>query len=223
MASRQIPLVNDHYYHIFNRGVNRQPITVNKWDYKRIIDLLRFYKSTYSPTRFSKFKLLPLEERKEMWNKINSSPSYVDIVAYCLIPNHFHLILKQNVDKGISKFLGNFQNSYTKYFNTKNERTGHLFQGQFKSVLVDTDNQLIHLSRYIHLNPYTSALVDNENKLTNYEWSSFPEYLGMTAEEICNKVSVMTNFSSPEKYKEFVLNNAEYLKTLTDIKHLLID
>ena len=82
------------------------------------------------------------------------------------MPNHFHLLLKQTIDNGISHFLSKFTNSYTKYFNTKYNRVGPVFQGVFKSVHIESDEQLMHLSRYIHLNPVVSAVVEKQNLLS---------------------------------------------------------
>ena len=98
----------------------------------------------------------------------------VDIGAYCLMPNHFHILLQQLQDNGISTFVRKLLNSYTRYFNTKNERIGPLFQGQFKAVRVESDEQLLHLTRYIHLNPLVGYVVKD---LRNFEWSSYLDYI----------------------------------------------
>ena len=88
------------------------------------------------------------------------------------MPNHFHLLIKQNIDRDYD-ILSNLQNGYTKYFNTKYSRDGHLFQGPFKAVKIDSEEQLLHVSRYIHLNPYSSGMLNNITDLDNYEWASF--------------------------------------------------
>ncbi len=223
MPTRYYPFVSDYYYHIFNRGVNKQPIFNGIADFKRATNLLRYYSYEDYPIRFSKFLLLSTDQRKKIWTRLNMSQKYVDIISYCFMPNHFHLLLKQNIDKGISKYLANFQNSYTKYFNRKNDRVGHLFQGQFKAVKIDSEEQLLHVSRYIHLNPFSSGLMDNVNKLSDYNWSSFPEYVSDLQYEICNKELILSNFKSRIAYKEFIFDNAEYQKNLESIKHLNFD
>lgn len=91
------------------------------------------------------------------------------------MPNHFHLLLQQIRDGGITEFISKLTNSYTRYFNIRNKRIGPLFQGEFKAVHVETDEQLIHLSRYIHLNPIVSYIT---KKLESYQWFSYLEYLG---------------------------------------------
>ena len=223
MPRRFTPLVNEYYYHIFNRGVNRQPIFNKQFDYARIINLLRFYKITDPPLRFSKFLQLSKDQRKTIWKQLENAPRNVSIICYCLMPNHFHLLVKQESDNGTSRFLSNFQNGYTKYINIKYNRIGHLLQGQFKAVKIGDEEQLLHISRYIHLNPYTSAVVKNLEDLKNYRWSSFPEYLGETEFQLCNKETVMKYFKNSNTYKEFVFNQADYQKELERIKHLTLE
>ncbi len=223
MPARFYPFVNNYYYHIFNRGVNKQPIFNGIIDFKRAVNLLRFYSFKDYPIRFSKFLLLSSDQRKEIWTRLSNSQKYSDIISYCFMPNHFHLLLKQNIDKGISKFMANFQNSYTKYFNLKNDRVGHLFQGQFKAVKIDSEEQLLHVSRYIHLNPFSSGLMEKIDDLSNYKWSSFPEYITDVPFEICNKDVVLASFKNRNTYKEFAFDNADYQKNLENIKHLTLD
>ena len=136
------------------------------------------------------------------------------------MPNHFHYLLQQKVDGGITEFVSKISNSYTKYFNTKNERVGPILQGEFKSVLVETDEQLIHLSRYIHLNPLVSYLTDN---LESYPWSSHPEYVGINRTSFCSKDIILKQFKSSEDYKQFVLDQEDYGRKLERIKHQTLD
>jgi putative transposase len=223
MPRRLTALATNHYYHIFNRGVNKQPIFENKRDYSRFVLLLRFYRSITPPAKFSKFIKFSNEQRKTIWQAIDSGEkSQVDITSYCLIPNHFHLLLKQSSENGISKFLSNVQNSYAKYINIKYERIGPLFQGQFKAVLIQDEEQLLHISRYIHLNPYSSAIVKNTTDLLKYPWSSLPEYINHVNFELCNKEVILNSFKYAS-YKEFILNNADYQKSLGQIKHMFFD
>lgn len=225
MPIRKTPLVNDHYYHIFNRGVNKQQIFTNRYDYKRMMDTIRYYKYQNRHLKFSSFLNLGSSLRSEVWKMMEKSKSYIDIIAFCLMPNHFHLLIKQNLDSGVSKFLSEIQNSYTRYFNLRHDRTGHLFQGQFKSVLIQSDEQLQHVSRYIHLNPYSSAIIKSLNDLEKYEWSSIDEYLSDKDYTLCNKnYLINTNmFKTRFDYNKFVHNNADYQKQLEGIKHLTFD
>jgi len=121
------------------------------------------------------------------------------------MPNHFHFLLKQAQDDGIAKFMSNFQNSYTKFFNTRNGRDGALFPDQFKAVRIETEDQLLHVHRYIHLNPYTSYVVSEIKDLISYPWSSISEYLDKNAQNICETKTVLSFFKDILAYKKFIL------------------
>ena len=175
-TQRKIVFLNDEYYHVFNRGIDRRTTFTNKREYSRALKLLYFYQFSSIPLRFSRFMQLPASKQQEHLENMLKSGKIVDIVAYCLMPNHFHLLLRQKKENGISSYVSNFMNAYTKYFNTKHEREGPLFQGVFKAVYIETEEQLIHLTRYIHLNPIASSLIAPEG-LKTYEWSSYPAYL----------------------------------------------
>lgn len=184
--------------------------------------VIDFYRFSNLPAKLSRFLTLSNEDRvKIMDNLRKESDKLVDILAFCLMPNHFHFLLKQIKDKGISKFMGNIQNSYTRYFNTKNERDGSLFLDQFKAKLIITDEQLIHVSRYIHLNPYTSYIVKDLNTLFAYPWSSLREYLNSKA-EICNMEIIMSLFKNYKTYQKFLEDQADYQRQLHKIQHLVL-
>ncbi len=146
----------------------------------------------------------------------------VDIICFCLMPNHFHFMLKQKLDNGISTFISNFTNSYTRYFNTKHERIGPLFEGIFKAVRIESEEQLIHTSRYIHLNPVSSFLIEPKD-LENYQWSSYLEFLGFSDENLTIKNLVLNFFPLVSDYKKFVLDHADYARQLELIKHLTLE
>jgi len=220
---RKVVLANDQIYHIFNRGVERRNIFTTKWEFQRGLDVLKYYRFSNLPFRYSSLLKLPQEDREEILSKINKNNNkLVEIITFCLMPNHFHLLLKQLQSDGIKRFIANFSNSYTKYFNTKHERTGPLFEGIFKAILVETDEQLVHLSRYLHLNPTSSFIISAED-LETYQWSSFSEYLGKNSEHICDKDSILQLFSSTEDYHKFVLDQVSYAQDLDKIKHLAIE
>lgn len=139
------------------------------------------------------------------------------------MPNHFHFLLRQKLDNGISKFVGNFANSYTRFFNLRNKkREGPLFQGIFKSVHIEDNELLLYIQRYIHLNPVVSYVVATED-LENYEWSSLKEYLGEVERAICDKELVLNQFSSIKNYKKFLCSQIDYAKKLKEIEHLLLE
>lgn len=215
--NRRIILNSEEVYHIFNRGVDKRELFPNARYYKRAFIAANFYQFTDLPCKLSDFLEWPIREQEKFY--ITNSARLVEIIAYCLMPNHFHFILKQITDNGISDFIANFCNSYGKYFNTKNERSGHLFQGRFKGVHVESDQQLVNLSRYIHMNPVSSSLI-SINDLSDYSWSSYPEYLDKTGIKICKPDLVLSQFQSVQQYETFVLDHVDYLKTLEGMKFL---
>jgi len=222
-TNRKVVFVNDEIYHVFNRGVEKRPTFINKWELKRAILTLDYYRFAKLPIKLSKFLILPNSDQTKLLESIKKDcEKLVEIICFCLMPNHFHFLLKQKVDKGIPIFISNFTNSYTKYFNTRNERVGPLFQGIFKAVRIESEEQLIHVSRYIHLNPVSSFLIKPED-LENYEWSSYPEYLDPMNRSIVDKEIVVGLFSSLEKYKKFVLDQVDYARTLEKIKHMALE
>lgn len=219
---RKITFANDYIYHVFNRGIERKSIFTNKREFERAQGLIKFYRHKEIPIRFSQFIKLAEDIRNNILERLYKSERLVDILAYCLMPNHFHFMLKQNTDRGISTFISNFTNAYTKYFNTKNQRSGPLLEGVFKAVLVETEEQLVHLSRYIHLNPAVSSIIEAD-KLDYYAWSSYSEYLSRSDKEICQKSQILEMFKSIKEYREFVNDQIEYAKKLEAIKHLTLE
>lgn len=223
MARRRIVLATDEIYHIFTRGVAKQPIFTNSYDYIRIIDLLKYYRFTNPPLRFSHFYRLHHNQKKDLLeNVIKKTPIFVEILAFCFMPNHFHLLIKQSEDNGISKFMSNFLNSYVRYYNTKHKRVGPLFQSNFKTVRIENNEQLIHINRYIHLNPTTSYLIKTE-ELEKYPWSSLPYYLGHKETDFIKSDLILKQFKDRPSYREFIYNQIDYQKKLGEIKHLALE
>jgi len=223
MPGRNIPLITDQIYHVINRGVASQPTFLNQRDYQRCLETIFYYQNQNVPLRYSFFLRLPEKQKIEILKQLKAEGKFlVEIIAYCLMPNHLHLLLKQIKDGGISLFMSNVSNSYTRYLNTKQKRLGHLFQGKFKAVRVETDEQLIHLSRYIHLNPYSLYLVKNLDELYQYSYSSLPEYLFLSKTNNCQKKIILDHFKK-FSYKKFLSDQANYQRKLEEIKHLLLE
>lgn len=211
MPSRIIPFVNGQIYHIYNRGTEKRRVFESRKDYQRLLKTFRYYqiegpKPKYSRFYNSVFKLDPFKK-------------IIAILAYCLMPNHIHVLAKQLKDGGITEFMSKCANSYTKYYNTKHNRIGVLFQGEFKATLIENDAQLVHVSRYIHLNPLVAYLVKDSR---DFEWSSYNDYIN-NINGLCTKEDVMGYFKSPKDYEQFVLDQASYAQELGFIKHHLLD
>ncbi len=225
MPGRKLKIVTNHYYHIYNRGVAKLPTFTDMYEYKRFINLIDYYRFINTPLKYSSFIKLPIHARRMVFqNLLLTNKLQVEIVSFILMPNHFHFTLKQITTGGISKFIANVTNSYTKYVNTKKDRVGPLFQGKFKAVIVNTTEQLIHLSRYQHLNIYTSQLVTSFDKLLTYPYSSLPDYIRI--EKVHDFIStdiIHSHFKSKSAYKKFVLDHADYQKKLGRIKKLTLE
>jgi len=164
---------SQHFYHILNRGAYKNKIFRDKADYQTFTQILQYYLKSPTAKHLSYFDRVnkPLSR-----TKINPDPPTVHLVAYCLMPNHFHFILKQlpkaTKKTNISNLMRRTMVTYAMEFQNKYKHTGAIFQGRYKNVEVDTDEQLLYLSKYIHFNP--QGLV---KKIANYPYSSLPVYL----------------------------------------------
>ena len=152
---------------------------------------------------------------------MKDQPPLVAIYAFALMPNHYHFLVRQLIDKGLRMFISNFQNSFAKYFNLKNDRRGSLFRNPFKSRRVVTEEELIHISRYIHLNPVTSYLIEF-NQLEDYPWTSYSWYMNEEKNRFVETSLVIGIFGSEEKYKKFVADQVDYQRKLDLIKRLIL-
>ncbi|MEK7141039.1 MAG: transposase [Patescibacteria group bacterium] len=223
MASpRAIVFREEHVYHVFNRGVERRSIFLSSRDRERFVSLLEYYRFYGISKSYSHFLALSHAERTIFRQTLDQKPLAVDILAYCLMPNHFHLIVRQNIKEGIHNFLSNVSNGYAKYFNTKRHRVGPLYQGPFKAVFVETDEQLIHLSRYIHINPVVSGIISLKD-LDVYPWSSFPDYQEKVKSSFIAMPLIIGHFKSSSSYRAFVYDQVGYAKELEQIKHLALE
>ena len=219
---RKTILATGEIYHIYNRGVEKRPLFLNRRDYLRFLQTANYYRFADCRLKFSHLVQLSREARTEIISKLEKkSEKLVDVLCFCLMPNHIHFLLKQLQDNGISKFMAKITNGYSHYFNIKNKRVGHLFQGNFGAVRIETNEQLIHVFRYIHLNPVTSYLIKFDD-LENYEWSSYAQCIGIKA-GFCDAQPVMSNFKNIESYKKFVADQVDYAKELENIKHLTLE
>lgn len=214
-------LATNEIYHVFNKSVGYENIFIGKKELSRFLSLIDYYR--HNPNlSYSKYKNLPAKERKNTYKTIKSLPKIVEIYAYALMPNHFHLLLKQLSENGIQKFLSNIQNGFAKYFNIKNGRSGALFQKPFKAKRIANDEIFLHLSRYIHLNPVTSYLIDLE-ELASYPWTSYSYYLNDKNDSFVNTKTIINLAGSKERYINFVNNQEDYQRKLHRMKKLLFE
>ncbi|MEA3355292.1 MAG: transposase [Patescibacteria group bacterium] len=221
MPVRKIPLVTNEYYHIFNRGFNKQKIFISPSDYQRVFKTIQYYHFLTPPIKFSYLNIQPLKRQNEILNQLVQTS--IDILAFCFMPNHFHFLVKQIKDGGILNSISKFSLSYSKYFNTFHEKNGPVFEGRFKAIRVSSNEQLLHLSRYIHLNPYTASIVKNINQIQNYPYSSLKEYLHPQRFNLSQTSQILKQFKSPQDYLKFIKDHADYQKQLHLIKEISVD
>ncbi len=217
---RKFPLVTNETYHIFNKSIAGYEIFNTKEEFLRIVEVIKHYLPVKTKIRFSKREEIKNDDSISLLPRLPQENKLVEIIAYCIMPTHIHLILKQTVDKGISTFMSLISNSYSRYFNLKHKRKGPLWENEFKNVLITSDEQLLHLTRYIHLNPVSAFIVNRPGEWTA---SSYKEYLGEIddAQKICNFNDLLTVV--PSSYREFVENRISYQRELAQIKHLILE
>src|SRR3989338_10209047 len=196
MPSRKDIFTNGSIYHIFNKTIDRRLIFEDDRISDLFLKLLRYYRSTKSIIRYSHFNELKGEFRVNFQKQI-LNPDYfkVDILTFCLMPNHFHLLLKQKREDGIIRFMSDTVNSVTRFFNILHERKGPVFLPQFRSRQIHTREQLIHVSRYQHLNPFSSGIVKSIKVLLSYPYSSFNEYSKANFTNLCNTDVILREFN----------------------------
>lgn len=221
---RKNPLVTGEVYHVMNKSIAGYKIFSGRRDYERMMMTLRFFTLINPPGRFSRF--ISGTQVQEMGyeaavDEIGRENGWkMQIIAYSIMPTHLHIVAKQLDEKGISEMLQMALNSYARYFNTKYKRHGPLFVGNFKNVLVKSDEQLLHLTRYVHVNPVSAGLVDSPE---DWPFSSYHEYI-----EPEKTLYPLAKFKglvncTPEEYRKFVEDYAGFQKELALIKAQIIE
>ncbi|MBI4037556.1 transposase [Candidatus Curtissbacteria bacterium] len=203
-------------FHVFHRGIEKRKVFVDKQDYDRFLKYVSIY---LSPLDVILIKYPYLEIRLQAKNLSKE----IDLIAFCLMPNHFHFLIFQKSRDGISKFMKQLLNGYTKYFNRKYDRAGNLFEGRFKAVSVKDDELMLHISRYIHLNPLVAGLTED---VYGFPWSSLQYYTNKTRVQSIDFLStdlVLSKFKKEKDYRNFIDNQKDYAKELSRVKNLTID
>lgn len=219
---RRTPIVKESYYHIYNRGYGKQDVFLKESDYARfLLALLCFQAPLILPNlnRRLSFVQLPvlnkegiyLEEVEVREIVLNR---FIEVVSFALMPNHFHAIVRPVNNSGVSQHMQRVLNSYTKFFNKKYDRTGHLFQGPYQIVPIETNEQLLYLSAYIHRNPRELRGWDSLEH--RYPWSSYQDYLGKNRwGELLKRDIILDQFSTTNEYHDLVKNSgAKELKVV---------
>lgn len=203
---RTTPILKNHYYHVFNRGNMKQVLFHEPSDYARFLFILLYFQSPETITNISRQITYFLKNKKfkiedDITEKIVSN-SFVDILNFCIMPNHFHMTVYNKSETGLSLYMHRVGNAYGKFFNKKYDQTGHVFQGAYKAVMVDTDQQLAYLSAYIHRNPVELPTWTNQEE--DYLWSSFQDYNTNRWNELLKPKMLMDSFKNFSDYTKFV-------------------
>jgi len=229
----------NEFYHLFNRGVDKRKILLNKSDYIRFIHDLYEFNDVNPAIQFSRLSMSNTGSNVgSRVSNIKTREILVNLYAFVLMPNHHHLLAQQLKEKGISLFMRKLHAGYTNAFNLKYERSGHLFQGSFKDVYVKNDLQLAHLICYIHSNPLDlwkpgwkeKRLTRSEIKealkfLENYRWSSHLDYLGIkNFPSITERSFLREFFEETGGYRKFFIDWLEqYEGKIGDVQHFILE
>lgn len=204
-------------YHVYNRGNGKMDIFRDHQDYvnflERLAALLGMPRGALgigSVLRGAKLRL-----------RLSCFKSGTfTVLCYCLMPNHFHLIVEQHTDAPISALMLRLSTSYSMYFNAKYEHVGHVFQDRFRAVRVDSDRYLKHLSAYIHLNPKTANLVRSAE---DWKYSSYQDFIGERGDTLCDMTKIIEQFRSPVDYRRFVEESIEDIRLRKSLGDLALD
>jgi len=199
------------YYHIFNRGVEKRVIFLDEQDYKVFLGYMKFYLEVPVLQGQALQEVSPSKVLKNYHDQI-------ELLAYCLMPNHFHFLIKQSSDRGIAEFMQSLVLKYVMYFNKKYIRVGSLFQSRYKTVLIENEDHFVYITKYIHRNPIEIlSAVPGPAGLVEYEYSSYGNYLGLCQQDWVKTEEILSNFSKINRrntYQAFV----EDFRDLEDIK-----
>jgi putative transposase len=192
MPYRGDAFAQGQYYHIYNRGAGKGKIFFNDGNYEYLLRLVRQYAQKYGATT----------------------------IAYSLMPNHYHFLLRQEADEPLSKFMQLLFNAYVQALNLQQERTGTLFEGRFKHKCVDKWEYLMMLCRYIHLNPVTAKLV---RRPEDWAHSNYREWIGLRDGALVEKVFVQDHFPSAKEYVKFVNDVEDEKNSYEKIRKYMFD
>ncbi|NCO89039.1 hypothetical protein GW881_03920 [Candidatus Roizmanbacteria bacterium] len=203
-------------YHVFNKSISGFKILTDWKNCDRFLLTIDYYNNQLNQLSLSKYLIANKPGKYNIDNiLIDKEENKTKILAYCLMPDHYHLLLKVKQDKLISKYIGDIENSYTRFFNNRFKRKGPLWQSVFKAVRMKTNWQLLHVSRYIHLNPTTQNLVQ---KPEEWHYSSYKKFIE-NDKNIPHEISI----SKKTTYRQFVENQVEYQKKLKRIRKSILE
>jgi len=214
MPRRKHPFVNKGFYHVFSHSVANEAIFKNEREKERFIQIVNFYRFEFNFLRYSEFLRLTERSKNKYLMSLYDSQVKVKIHAFAIMDNHYHFLLEQNVESGVSNFVRLIQNSYARYFNLKHKRKGTLFLSPFQSVVLRTEDEILHVCRYIHLNPVTAYVVKGTLELQRYKWTSFSDYTSRNSRKFIDTDRFKSYFKSTRSFIGFHKDQVKYQRDL---------
>lgn len=213
---RKDKFVEGEIYHIFNKSISNYGIFKDLDNSQRLLNVVEYYNNRLITKSYSQFVIRKKFDYKNIIYPIENS--YFKLLSYCIMPDHYHFLVKILVNNSLSRLINTIEGSFTRYFNIKFYRKGPLWQSAFKSVEIRSNEQLLHVSRYIHLNPTTSNLV---NRPEDWIFSSYKDFI--TDENVLRIHMKEISINEVVTYKRFIDNNIEYQRELKHIKKLIFE
>lgn len=203
-------------YHIFNKSIANYGIFKDVENSQRFIQALGYYNNLEVKINLGKF--LVNNQKFAPCLLLPQENTVVKYISFCIMPDHYHLLVKIQKNNRFSKYTGDFENSFSRYFNLKFKRKGPIWQGRFKAVRIKTNEQLLHVSRYIHINPTTNNLVEKPE-----DWFLSSYRLIINDENYLKKIITEISISNPAQYKKFIEDRIDYQKTLKAIRKQILE
>lgn len=221
---RKTQFANGEYYHIYNRGVDKRTVFQDENDFMRFyISLILLNSKQYGLMEdWRDFRRLhPRAQLSDFLKQHSKGEKIVEIVSYCLNPNHYHLLLRQKKEDGIKKYMHKLSTSYTNYFNAKYDRSGSLFQGRFKSSRIKSTGKLLYMSFYVSCNSEVHGIA----LARSYPWCSYGEYASnISKSKLCGgKKIIIEHFRNTDDFKNFAKENVMYIKERKEDKKLFLE
>lgn len=219
MPLRRLLLVNDQYYHVYNKTVSNLVPFSSDIVCKRMIRLFWYYRSKDATIRLSRIPLLEDSKREQYIQTVRKSQNFrIAVICFCIMPTHFHLLLKQIDYGGVADYIHRCETGISAFYNKLHNHSGVVFQSRFKAKHIDSEPYFTHLSRYIHLNPYSSRLMKSFTEIDTYKWSSLSEYI-TGKQRLCDTSVLLRIFGSRKNYLKFIHDRASYQRDLEKNKY----
>lgn len=223
MPKRKEVIVPGEIYHVYNKSAGSENIFSSTYDVNQALRRIRYFKF------LRRMKYVDFVGTKENFEvKLLAHDSFehdkplIEIYSHSIMPNHYHFVLKELISNGLTSFISNFQKSFARLYNAKNNRIGVAFQGRFKVKHIVSTEQLIHVVRYVHLNPVTAHMFEF-SKLSGSERTSYKEYLNLQENKITDTEFILKQFSNIKSFIDFHKNQVDYQRKLASIKKILLD